>query len=80
LLDDLPAAAVDLLPVTYRTIHSLSASSQPVARLAESRFYRAAGYLCVRFHRPISKFLRLDEASRDGGAPAPREPAGEDAE
>ena len=78
-LDDLPPGTVDLLPVPYRAIHSVAAG-QRVARLAESRFYRAAAFECVGFHRPISKLLRREEALGSGGVAEDREPSGEPTE
>jgi hypothetical protein len=63
-LDGLPPESEDLLPVLYRTVTTAPNSTLRVVRLAESRSYRAAGYECFPFHRPISKLLRREEASK----------------
>jgi hypothetical protein len=43
------------VPVAYRTIEPIPASSVPEMRLVESRSYRAKGYFCDVFYKPISK-------------------------
>ncbi|HVT19403.1 MAG TPA: hypothetical protein VHQ90_24900 [Thermoanaerobaculia bacterium] len=55
LFDRLTAPGRELVPVAYRFLHLLPPDSAAPVRLAESRFHRATGYVCWRFHRPISK-------------------------
>jgi len=44
-----------LVPINYRFVEPVAEESISLQRLAESHFYRAAGYCCWSFHKPISK-------------------------
>jgi len=61
--DLLSADGQRLAPVAYRFLHSQPAGEGGPARLATSRHYRARGYVCFAFHKPISKCLAGPEAS-----------------
>jgi hypothetical protein len=52
----------ELAPVIYRHLHP-RATRSTVLRLVESRPYRAAGYVCGTFRKPISKCCGADEES-----------------
>lgn len=58
LFDRLTAAGRELVPVVYRFLQDQPPESVTPVRLAESEFYRATGYACWRFHRPLSKWRR----------------------
>jgi hypothetical protein len=47
-------------PVSYRFLHR-RATRATVLRLVESRPYRAAGYVCGSFRKPISKCCKPDD-------------------
>jgi hypothetical protein len=52
----------ELAPVIYRHLHPRSTRAT-VLRLVESRPYRATGYVCGSFRKPISKCCGPDEPS-----------------
>jgi hypothetical protein len=56
LFERLSAAGRELAPVGYRFLAAQPPESADQVRVAESRFYRASGYVCWRFHRPLSKW------------------------
>ena len=62
LFDRLSPAGRDLVPVTHRFTHTSPTSAATLLRLVESRPYRASGYACSAFHKPISKCLTDDDA------------------
>ena len=51
----------ELAPVIYRHLHPRSSTRTTVLRLVECRPYRAAGYVCGSFRKPISKCCGADE-------------------
>jgi len=57
--DDLYARLSELgrksAPVSYRFLHASSLEHATILRLVESRPYRASGYVCSSFRKPISK-------------------------
>jgi hypothetical protein len=61
LLERLTAEARGLAPVVYRFAHTTRTRAASVMRLVESRPYRAEGYVCAPFHKPISRCLEPDE-------------------
>jgi hypothetical protein len=44
-----------LVPVTFRSLHTSMTAEATFLRLVESRPYRAKGYACSPFRKPISK-------------------------
>jgi hypothetical protein len=50
----------ELAPVIYRSLHPRALRSA-VLRLVESRPYRAAGYVCGGFRKPISRCCGPDD-------------------
>ena len=50
-----------LVPVGYRFLHTSLTRSAMIMRLAESRPYRAGGYVCLGFRKPISKCCGQDD-------------------
>jgi hypothetical protein len=48
-------AGRDSAPVSYRFLHTSSFDAATIVRLVESRPYRATGYVCSSFRKPISK-------------------------
>jgi hypothetical protein len=52
----------ELAPVIYRHLHPRSTRAT-VLRLVESRPYRASGYVCGSFRKPISRCCGPDEPS-----------------
>lgn len=50
-----------LAPVIYRSLHPRPTRTE-ILRLVESRPYRAAGYVCGSFRKPISRCCGPDEA------------------
>lgn len=60
----LSPAGRELAPVIYRSLHP-RATVTTVLRLVESRPYRAAGYVCGSFRKPISKCLGPDDEPDD---------------
>jgi hypothetical protein len=50
-----------LAPAGYRFFQTSPLSSAMIMRLAESRPYRAGGYVCAAFRKPISKCCGPDE-------------------
>lgn len=50
----------EVAPVIYRFLHP-AATRAAVLRLVESRPYRAVGYVCGSFRKPISKCCGQDE-------------------
>jgi len=50
----------ELSPVIYRNLHP-RITRATVLRMAESRPYRATGYVCGSFRKPISRCLGPDE-------------------
>ena len=48
-------------PVIYRFTHTTPVRVAAVMRLVESKPYRATGYVCSGFRKPISKCLGDDE-------------------
>lgn len=57
LLDRLSPAARQAVPVSYHLAESAEAGEASAVRTAESRFYRASGFDCHPFHKPISRPL-----------------------
>jgi hypothetical protein len=53
-----PAFAETRLPVPYRLLRSAEVGGGPASRYARSEAYRAAGFACQPFHRPLTKLLR----------------------
>jgi hypothetical protein len=51
----LSAAGQDSAPVSYRFLHTSPLGAAAVLRLVESPPYRASGYVCSCFRKPISK-------------------------
>ena len=60
----------DLVPVSYR-FTSRYDDTGSVLRLAESDAYRAEGYCCWSFHKPISRSCVAGGAPADGGSENP---------
>lgn len=56
----LSPAGKELAPVIYRSLHRQPLRAT-VLRLVESRPYRAAGYICGSFRKPISKCCGPDD-------------------
>jgi hypothetical protein len=50
-----------LAPVSYRSLHSSPLHEATILRLVESRPYRATGYVCSVFRKPISKCCGPEE-------------------
>ena len=48
-------------PVIYRFVQTSATRKATIMRLVESRPYRAGGYVCSRFRKPISKCLSPDD-------------------
>jgi hypothetical protein len=61
LLERLSEEGRRLAPVVYRLAHTAETRAASVMRLVESRPYRASGYVCFPFRKPISKCLEPDE-------------------
>ena len=61
LFERLSPEARKLTPVGYRSLHASPNSAATLLRLAESRHYRASGYVCLRFRKPISKCCGQDD-------------------
>jgi hypothetical protein len=61
LFEQLSAAGQELVPVTHRFTHTAETAAATILRLVESRPYRATGYACSPFHKPISKCCREDD-------------------
>ncbi|HEX2224993.1 MAG TPA: hypothetical protein VHN15_12385 [Thermoanaerobaculia bacterium] len=57
LFESLAEVSRDQVPVVYRSMAATPLSGLPELRVAESRPYRAKGYLCGAFYRPVSKCL-----------------------
>lgn len=53
--------ARQLAPVSYRFLHSSPTRVATIMRLVESTHYRAGGYVCASFRKPISKCCRPDD-------------------
>lgn len=60
LFSRLSPAGQEMAPVDYRFLHPRETRAM-VLRLAESRPYRAAGYVCGSFRKPISRCLKPDD-------------------
>jgi hypothetical protein len=56
----LSPAGREVAPVSYRFLHSRETRAT-VLRLVESRPYRAAGYVCGSFRKPISRCLQPED-------------------
>lgn len=54
-----PAFSLTRVPVAYRVLRSTDLSDTPSIRQVNSEAYRTTGYACQRFHRPLSKLLRI---------------------
>jgi hypothetical protein len=50
-----------LVPLSYRFLHTSEVRVATVMRLVESTPYRATGYVCSGFRKPISKCCRQDD-------------------
>ncbi|MFL6195080.1 MAG: hypothetical protein ACJ75H_12970 [Thermoanaerobaculia bacterium] len=50
-----------MAPVVYRFAYTSKTRAASVMRLVESRPYRASGYVCAPFRKPISRCLDPDE-------------------
>jgi hypothetical protein len=61
LFERLSPEARKLTPVGYRSLHTSPNSAATLLRLVESRPYRASGYVCLRFRKPISKCCGQDD-------------------
>jgi hypothetical protein len=55
LFERLSKTGRECAPVGYRFLHTSSLDAATILRLVESRPYRAAGYVCSSFRKPISK-------------------------
>ncbi len=53
------------MPALYRFARTRATRAATVMRLVESRPYRATGYACERFRKPISKCCDLDEPENE---------------
>ncbi|HEV7787307.1 MAG TPA: hypothetical protein VGQ28_18335 [Thermoanaerobaculia bacterium] len=53
--------ARQLAPIGYRFLHPSPTRNATIMRLAESSHYRAGGYVCAGFRKPISKCCRQDD-------------------
>jgi len=51
----LSEAGQESAPVGYRYLHTSPLAAATILRLVESRPYRATGYVCASFRKPISK-------------------------
>ncbi len=51
----------EAVPVNYRLSVGVPAEAGPPRRQAESRFYRAEGYQCRPFHKPVSRCFEEKE-------------------
>ena len=65
LFDHLSAKGQALVPALYRFARTRATRAATVMRLVESRPYRATGYACERFRKPISKCCDLDEPENE---------------
>jgi len=61
LFERLSPEARQLAPVGYRFLHASPTRAATILRLAESTHYRAGGYVCASFRKPISKCCRQDD-------------------
>ncbi|MEA2604801.1 MAG: hypothetical protein QOF89_5793 [Acidobacteriota bacterium] len=61
LFERLSPEARKLTPVGYRFLHASPNRVATLLRLAESRPYRANGYVCLGFRKPISKCCGQDD-------------------
>ncbi|HEX3554536.1 MAG TPA: hypothetical protein VIA62_15040 [Thermoanaerobaculia bacterium] len=61
LFERLSPEARQLAPVSYRFLHASPTRVATIMRLVESRPYRAGGYVCASFRKPISKCCRQDD-------------------
>jgi hypothetical protein len=50
-----------LAPVSYRFLRSSPIGAATITRLVESKPYRADGYVCWMFRKPISRCCGQDE-------------------
>jgi len=66
LFERLTPEAQELVPVSHRLMSSPPQKSLVERRMAESRWYRASGFECFAFHRPISKCFGMVEKSEKG--------------
>ena len=57
----LSAEGRQLVPVSYRFLHASPLEAATVMRLVESEPYRATGYVCSAFRKPISKCCSQDD-------------------
>jgi hypothetical protein len=57
----LSAEGRQLVPVGYRFLHASPIEAATVMRLVASDPYRATGYVCSPFRKPISKCCGQDE-------------------
>ncbi|MBW8878003.1 MAG: hypothetical protein JF614_23825 [Acidobacteria bacterium] len=55
LFEILTEDAKDRVPVAYRAVEPIPIAGAPELRLVESRSYRARGYFCKAFYKPVSK-------------------------
>jgi hypothetical protein len=62
LFERLSAAGRGCAPVGYRFVHTSPLAAKVILRLVESRPYRASGYVCSPFRKPISKCCGPDAA------------------
>jgi hypothetical protein len=61
--DTMSEAGRELSPVSYRFIITRPTAASVPTRLAKSRFYRADSFMCLQYHKPISKVLPPDGKS-----------------
>jgi hypothetical protein len=57
----LSAEGREAAPIGYRFVHTSRFAAALHLRAVESRPYRASGYLCSSFRKPISKSLPADD-------------------
>ena len=57
----LSAVGREVAPIGYRFVHTSPFAAAIHLRAVESPPYRASGYLCAGFRKPISKCLPADD-------------------
>jgi hypothetical protein len=62
LFERLSDAGRESAPVSYRFLHTSVLAVATILRLVESRPYRATGYVCTSFRKPISKCCGPEDA------------------
>lgn len=59
--DRLSEEGQEVVPVNYRLSVGTPVEAAVPMRMAESRFYRSAGFHCRPFYKPISRCFRPEE-------------------